>query len=609
MSNRLHFAVRIIFMILFFSSFLHSAEEDLTVEQEQMLSELPLDLQASVRLKMIQQKQIATDIDQIQREAITRTTRPEKRKLTPEEQEEQRERAYSLVYGYDLFASSPTTFAPATDIPIPLDYVLGPGDIISVNLFGTSSLDPQNDITINRDASIEIPGMRPIGVGGLTLQEARKLINKRVSTEFLGATASVSVTELRSMQIFVLGDAYMPGSYTVSSLSNISHAIYVAGGVSEMGSLRNIQLKRRGKLIQTYDLYDLLLKGDTSKDLRLLPGDVLFIPIIKNKARILGSVRRPALYEVKEDTTLGDLLELSAGLKSESLPSSVELNRVNIEEARREILKIDIRSKDNLSMLVKDGDIVNIPSITDLNEISITLTGQFRFPGTYSVRNGEKLSHLLERAGGFTESAYLYGTVFTRKSVAAMENASFQKTADDMETAIASALIAGRLASGDITAVSAFIQNLRQTRSPGRLVVDIDPINIARDPEKDFYLEAGDRIHLPMRTNSITVVGDVYSPTTLPFKSSQRVKDYVKQSGGFRWGADKNSSFLILPDGQARNISSGIWKFSKNEVAPGSTIVVPKSTRPFDWLMLTESISPILANLATSAAALAAIDD
>ncbi|MEC7865969.1 MAG: hypothetical protein VYD02_03610, partial [Pseudomonadota bacterium] len=133
MSNRLYFAVRIIFVILFFSSFLLSAEEDLTVEQEQMLSELPLDLQASVRLKMVQQKQIAKDIDQIQREAITRTTRPEKRKLTPEEQEEQIERAYSLVYGYDLFASSPTTFAPATDIPIPLDYVLGPGDIISVN--------------------------------------------------------------------------------------------------------------------------------------------------------------------------------------------------------------------------------------------------------------------------------------------------------------------------------------------------------------------------------------------------------------------------------------------------------------------------------------------
>ena len=190
-----------------------------------------------------------------------------------------------------------------------------------------------------------------------------------------------------------------------------------------------------------------------------------------------------------------------------------------------------------------------------------------------------------------------------------MENASFQKTADDMETAIASALIAGRLASGDITAVSAFIQNLRETRSPGRLVVDIDPINLAREPEKDFYLEAGDRIHLPMRTNSITVVGDVYSPTTLPFRSSQRVKDYINQSGGYRWGADKNSVFLILPDGQARALSSGIWRFSKNEVAPGSTIVVPKSTRPFDWLMLTESISPILANLATSAAALAAIDD
>ncbi|MFL2704896.1 MAG: SLBB domain-containing protein [Gammaproteobacteria bacterium] len=597
--------------ILFFltTQFAYTADNELSLEQEEMLSELPLDQQASIRQKILQANQLTQEVEDVRRENITLTSRPEKKVLTDDEKEEQRIRALNLIYGYDLFANAPTTFAPATDIPIPSSYLIGPGDLLSVNIIGGTAPKEQIETAVNREGVLSLPGMSPIGVGGLTLDQVRALVNEKLSSEFIGSTATISVKELRSMRIFVLGEAYMPGSYTVSSLTTISNALYISGGVSEKGSLRNIQIKRNGKVIQEYDLYDLLLNGDTSKDARLQPGDVIFIPIIKKKIRITGAVRRPALYELKDQENLDDVLNLASGLLSESLPSSSEVNRVNRVSGSREIFKINLNSEDQLKLQMRDGDIINIPSITALDEINVVLSGQFKYPGTYSVKNGEKLSDLMLRAGGFTNSAYLYGAVFTRKSVSDLENASYQRTADEMESAIASALIAGRLASGDIQAVSQLITRLRETKSPGRLVVEVDPIILGSDPEKDFFLENGDRIHVPPRRNSVTVVGDIYSPSTLPFKNSHSAKDYINQSGGYRWGADTNSVFLVLPDGQAKSIKRNIWKFTRNEIAPGTTIVVPKSTRPFDWLLLADTVTPILANLATSAAALAAIDD
>ena len=192
----------------------------------------------------------------------------------------------NLIYGYDLFANAPTTFAPATDIPIPSSYLVGPGDLLSVNIIGGTAPKEQIETAVNREGVLSLPGMSPIGVGGLTLDQVRTLVNEKLSSEFIGSTATISVKELRSMRIFVLGEAYMPGSYTVSSLTTISNALYISGGVSEKGSLRNIQVKRNGKVIQEYDLYDLLLNGDTSKDARLQPGDVIFIPIIKKLSLI-----------------------------------------------------------------------------------------------------------------------------------------------------------------------------------------------------------------------------------------------------------------------------------------------------------------------------------
>ena len=179
-------------------------------------------------------------------------------------------------FGYDLFEGVPSTFAPVSDIQVPRDYVVGPGDKLEIQLYGN---EPASySLTVERDGRINFPKLGPISLIGMTFENARAAIEQRVAKQLIGSRVSVTMGDLRSIRVFVLGEAEKPGSYTVSGLSSMTNALFVSGGVKKIGSLRNIQLKRNGKLITVLDLYDLLLHGDTSRDRQLLPGDVIFIP-------------------------------------------------------------------------------------------------------------------------------------------------------------------------------------------------------------------------------------------------------------------------------------------------------------------------------------------
>src|SRR3972149_7482747 len=186
-------------------------------------------------------------------------------KLLPVEQE-------LKPFGYELFQGSPDAFTPATDIPIPADYVVGPGDAVSVQLFGKENV--QYELIITRDGTLLFPGIGPISVAGMTFSQLQQDISNRVQKQLIGVQASVTLGRLRSIRIFVLGDVQRPGSYTVNGLSTLTNALFTSGGVRTIGSLRDIQLKRQGKVIAHIDIYDLLLRGDTRADARLLPGDV-----------------------------------------------------------------------------------------------------------------------------------------------------------------------------------------------------------------------------------------------------------------------------------------------------------------------------------------------
>ncbi|MCZ6517973.1 MAG: SLBB domain-containing protein, partial [Gammaproteobacteria bacterium] len=288
-------------------------------------------------------------------------------------------------FGYDLFAGEPTTFAPATDIPIPVDYVIGPGDTIEVQLFGSENA--QYNLVVTREGMLNFPELGPISVVGLTFSDLRQSIQQRVSEQMLGVSASISMGPLRSIRIFLLGDVYRPGSFTVSSLSTTTNALFVGGGINEIGSLRNVQLRRNGNLVSTLDLYDLLLRGDTSGDARLQPGDVIFIPPVGKRVGVDGEVRRPAIYELKSEHQVADVLELAGGILATAYPKASQIERINADRERT-VIDVDLTSATGLSMPVNANDTIRIYSVAEKREDIVFLVGHVIRSGAFQWRTG-----------------------------------------------------------------------------------------------------------------------------------------------------------------------------------------------------------------------------
>jgi protein involved in polysaccharide export with SLBB domain len=300
-------------------------------------------------------------------------------------------------FGYDLFEGVPSTFAPVKDIQVPIDYIVGPGDTFDAQLYGKDT--GSYTLTVGRDGRINFPRLGPISVSGMGFDAARKLITEHVAQQLLGTQVSVTMGDLRSIRVFVLGEAEKPGSYTVSGLSTMTNALFVSGGVKKIGSLRNIQLKRDGHLVSVLDLYDLLLHGDTSADRQLKPGDVIFIPPIGRTVSVYGAVRRPAIYELKSEQSASQVIELAGGLDPDADGKLSELER--IESSRlRETLNVNLLTEQGRRMEIANGDVLHVPAIRPTLENSVELSGFVYRPGAFEYHAGMRLTTIL---GSFDE--------------------------------------------------------------------------------------------------------------------------------------------------------------------------------------------------------------
>lgn len=324
---------------------------------------------------------------------IDRITDEERRRaLAQRGQDEQQDDGELKPFGYELFAGSPTTFAPVTEIPVPAEYTLGPGDVLRVQLWGKEN--QLLELPISRDGTISFPQSGPQTVAGLSFDEARKQIQTQVLNQYIGVQASVSLGELRSMRVFVLGEARTPGAYTVSSLSTVTNALFVSGGVKESGSLRKIQHKRNGRLLGELDLYDLLLAGDTQHDSRLQPGDVIFIPPVGSRVGIEGEVYRPALYELKNGTTLQNLVNLAGGLTPQAYPQLTRIERTN-DDFLRIIAEADLTTAKGKQARVQPGDRIKVASISDITGQYVEIKGAATRPGRYAWVPGMRVSSVI----------------------------------------------------------------------------------------------------------------------------------------------------------------------------------------------------------------------
>ena len=307
-------------------------------------------------------------------------------------------------FGYQLFENAPTSFMPAIDIPIPSEYVMGPGDNIIVQLYGKENLS--HALTINREGEIQFPKLGPIVVAGLSFTNVKSLITDTIDEQMIGVKASVTMGALRSIRIFILGEATLPGSYTVNSLSTMTNALFASGGISTMGSLRNIQLKRGGQLVTTLDLYDLLLKGDTTSDARLLPGDVIFIPPIGKTVGVGGEVRRPAIYELNKEVTANQAIALAGGFLATAYPQASRIERIN-DNGQRTLVDVNLKTRQGKNLAIKDADTLQIFSVLDRVEDIVEVEGHVKRPGGSAWRPGLQFTDVIGSADDLLPNADL----------------------------------------------------------------------------------------------------------------------------------------------------------------------------------------------------------
>ncbi len=723
-------------------------------------------------------------------------------------------------FGYDLFERAPSTFAPVTNVPVPADYVVGAGDELEVQLYGNQNRTLR--LVVQRDGRINFPELGPISVGGQLFNSIKESIEARVARQMIGVRASVSMGDTRAIRVFVLGEAKVPGSYTISGLGTITSALFAAGGVKPIGSLRNIQLKRQGALVRTLDLYDLLVRGDTKEDSKLLPGDVIFIPPVGPTVAADGEVRRPAVYEIKGGATVADLVQLAGGLTEEADRSNSTLTRID-EAQHRIVMRVDASLPAAQSPAVRTGDLlrverlrptldsavlleghaftqgavayrdgmrlsdvihsvdelqpnadihyilirrelqpdrtvtvlsadlsaalkapgsradvllmprdritvfdltsgrdriieplmkelvmqgtmgsptaivrvdgrVKVPGLyplesgmtvadlvragggladeaygskaeltryqvvdgegrrTQLIEIdlaaalrgddpaaniplapfdylsvkevpewraqeSVTLRGEFRFPGRYSIRRGETLRSVIARAGGLTDYAFAEGSVFGREELKKREQEQMDMLASRMQRDLAVLALQGAVASqagaqaGGPAALSvgqSLLSQLRGAKAVGRLVIDLPKaLGAAPGSTADVILRNGDELTVPRFQQEVTVIGEVQNSTSHLFSPDLGRDDYISLSGGTTSRADRGKIYVVHANGSVVASGGSRWfqLVSQAQIKPGDTIVVPLDAERMPALPFWQAVTGIIYNVAIAAAA------
>ncbi|HGY1012481.1 TPA: SLBB domain-containing protein [Aeromonas salmonicida subsp. smithia] len=296
-------------------------------------------------------------------------------------------------FGYSVFAGEPLTDAPVVDMPVADDYVMGPGDEIRVQLYGKENAS--YSLAIGREGFIDFPSLGPIAASGQTFQQLRSELENRIKEQKIGVEAFISFGALRTMQVFVMGDAYRPGAYNVNGMATVTQALQAAGGIDTVGSLRKIQVKRAGQKVIDVDLYKMLVWGDTSQDIRLRSGDTVFIPAKGNEISIDGLVKRPAIYELSGPAALVNVLGLAGGMKAAALK---EVSVTRYGETGMRVFNLNLSNQHDRQFVVRDGDKIAVkPSSTEYSQ-AIVVKGAVVREGVFSFRPGMRVSRVLQSA-------------------------------------------------------------------------------------------------------------------------------------------------------------------------------------------------------------------
>jgi polysaccharide biosynthesis/export protein len=507
-----------------------------------------------------------------------------------------------IIFGSNFFNSYQSSFAPINQLNFSADYVLDVGDVLTIQTLGTANIrGGTQKIVVARDGSVNIPKIGQINVAGMPYEEAISSIQEFAKSKYLSMDLYINLEQARDMSILLIGNATKPGIYTLPGGSNILSLLHAAGGMSEGGSYRSITHKRNNKTIQEIDLYDTLIRGNLLFKSPLRSGDSVIINPSQRLIAISGGVNTPAIYELKDNETLDDLVNLAQGL---SLSATDEILIFNSEGS---VLKVS--PEEMILTELNHGDSVKIPLFSPITTkiLTVTLEGAVRKPGEYSFEEGTTLHEIVAEAGGYTNNAYPFGGSLFRKRVADIQQETFDKTYDNLINFLASNSNVGSVANSSNLQI--ILAELKASKFDGRLSAEFSERKVEQDPSLDTILADGDRIVIPLFTSDVFVTGDILNPGGRRYNSELKSKDYIAQSGGLGRFADKDRIVVIKPNGDAEVVNAKLFfSYSGSTIYPGSIIYVPREIGKLEGIAYTATLAPIISSMALSLASLNSIN-
>lgn len=422
------------------------------------------------------------------------------------------------IYGHDIFRSKDLSFEPPMNIPTPADYVLGPGDELMVDIYGTSQSSEK--YKISPEGVITLKNVGPIHVSGLRVEQAQKKICDKIGSHYQGSTIQATVGQTRTVMVNIMGEVKVPGTYTLSAFSTVFNALYMAGGVTDLGTLRNIKVSRNGRIISTIDVYEYILNGKLSGNVMLQDNDVILVGTYESLVCMDGCVKRPMLYEIKKGETLKSVLEYSGGLTSKALKNKLRIDR--IAENGTSVFTVD--EWDFASFILEDGDTVRASNSNIRPQNTVYVSGSVFYPGAYQLDNKtNSVKGLIEQAGGLSEM---------------------------------------------VLRSRAVLHRMKENRT--RSAISVDLANIVDGNAPDLILQNEDSLVVGSIRNlligkGVQILGEVNYGGNYAYSDGMTVQDLVAQAGGFKEAAAINDveitrSLMYLTEEEKEGLKDPLCK-------------------------------------------------
>ena len=420
-------------------------------------------------------------------------------------------------FGKNFFDTIQSSFMPINEPNLGSSYVLDFGDVLEIQLIGQK--DTIDLYKVERDGSINIPDIGKITLSGLSVNDASQLIKNKVKSVYLGSNAYITLKNIRDINVLIAGNAFNPGIYTLNGNSNMLHALSMAGGIDDIGSYRNIHLVRNSEIIDTLDIYDVLIFGKHNLKKGLRSGDSIVVTPAQKIVSIESGVHRPGIYELRDDEFLADLINFANGFNKYADQESITIRRV----------------------------------ITEYKFNSVEIIGAVKNPGNYQIPQGTKLSDLIKASGGYTETAYPFGGYLENKEALRIN----QESKDKLYNVFLNNLIANSKLNTSSTSASLemILDQIKDAKITGRIIAEFDLDILNNNSSLDTVLQEGDKIIIPNITDQVFVQGEISNPGAIRYRPGEDIYYYINNSGGALKNADTKNIFIVHPNGETKIIN------------------------------------------------------